>query len=252
MLISRDLAHAFDPVAFAAACGVTCDPWQADFLWSPSRRVLQLAARQVGKTTSCAVKAFHVATYEAGETVVIVAPAERQSKEFIRAMMQLHSANDDAIPTTDESVTKIEFANKSRVIALPGGDEGRGIRGIPNVRLAIIDEAAQVSDELLAAVTPMLAVNPRAELVALTTPKGKRGWFYDAWIDNDPLWSRVRVGVEQCPRITQQFLAEQRKILGPTRFAEEFGLQFLDDSTSAFSTAIIDAAFDPEVRPLWR
>jgi hypothetical protein len=41
------------------------------------------------------------------------------------------------------------------------------------------------------------------------------------------------------------------KALGQARFSEEYELAFLDSDTSAFSTAIIDAAFDETVKPLW-
>jgi hypothetical protein len=252
MLIAHDIASALDPVAFARQCGIEPDAWQRDFLRSPSRRVLQLAARQVGKTLSCAIKAFHIASYEPEETTVIVAPSERQSKEFVRAMMQLHRAHPEPLATIGESVTKVEFVNGSRVVALPGGDDGRGIRGIPKVRLLLVDEGAQCSDDLLAATTPMLATHPRAELIALSTPKGRRGWFWDAWENGGDIWSRVRVTTDMCPRITPEFLTEQRQILGPTRFAEEFDLQFLDaDAAQAFPSEIIDGIFSNDVRPLW-
>jgi hypothetical protein len=35
--LATDMQRALDPVAFAEACGITCDPWQADFLRSDSR-----------------------------------------------------------------------------------------------------------------------------------------------------------------------------------------------------------------------
>ena len=55
--------------------------------------------------------------------------------------------------------------NGSRLLALPGDNDGDTIRGLANVRLAIIDEAARCSDALIAAIRPMLATNRRAQLV---------------------------------------------------------------------------------------
>src|SRR5690606_25999043 len=100
------------------------------------------------------------------------------------------------------------------------------------------------------AVRPMLATNARGSLVALTTPAGRRGWFFEAW-HGDADWHRVRVSAEQCPRITPGFLAEELRALGAARYSEEYGLAFLDDDASAFPTAVIDRAFTDEVRPLW-
>lgn len=47
-------------------------------------------------------------------------------------------------------------------------------------------------------------------------------------------------------------LAGELPELGAARFSEEYELAFIDSDTSAFCTDIIDAAFDPEVLPLWR
>lgn len=97
----------------------------------------------------------------------------------------------------------------------------------------------------------MLATNKRAQLVYLSTPKGRRGSFYDTWVSNDPEWHRIRVELGSCPRITPEFLARERKNLGETKFREEYLCEFLDTEDAAFSTSIIDAAFTSEVRPLW-
>lgn len=252
MLIARDIAGALDPAAFAARCGVTVDPWQAEFLRSPSLRTLQLAARQVGKTTVTSLKAFHTATYEPGALILVVAPAERQSKEFVRSVRLLHKSLDDAVPLKAESVTKLEFENESRILALPGGEDGKTIRGLAGARLIILDEAAQIPDALIGVVRPMMATNPRAELIALSTPFGKQGWFYEAWTSGDPVWSRVKVTVDMCPRITRAFLEEERRALGETMFQSEYGLVFHDDSMAAFPTHIIDGIFSKELRALWQ
>lgn len=246
-----DIAHAIDPIAFADACGFATDPWQGDLLCSGSRRVLMLCSRQSGKTTVTALKSLHVAQYEPGSLIVLLAPAQRQSAEMLRSIKIMHRHLDNAVPIKAESVLKLEFENDSRVLALPGGDaDGKTIRGLAGARLVVVDEAARVPDDLLAAARPMIATNKNGALIALTTPAGRRGWFFDAWHSNDD-WKRVRVPVSMCPRISKEFLAEELKALGPSRFAEEYELAFIDEDTAAFSTAIIDAAFDPDVRPLW-
>ena len=64
----------------------------------------------------------------------------------------------------------------------------------------------------MAAVRPMLAVS-QGRLIALSTPAGKRGWFYEAWIGGDS-WHRVKVAATDCPRISQAFLDEELRELG--------------------------------------
>ena len=84
----------------------------------------------------------------------------------------------------------------------------------------------------------------------LSTPFGKRGAFHEAWT-GDPSWYRVRVTANQCPRISKQFLEEELRELGAQRFSEEYGLEFLDPDEAVFPLAVIEAAFSPEVSPLW-
>jgi hypothetical protein len=87
-------------------------------------------------------------------------------------------------------------------------------------------------------------------VIALTTPAGKRGWFFEAWTGAEN-WTRIRVTAGDCPRISREFLAEELRELGAQRFSEEYGLQFLDPDEAVFSSDIINRAFTREVGPLW-
>jgi hypothetical protein len=249
--LARDLCMAMDAVEFARACGIEPDEWQARVLANPPRRGLLCCSRQSGKSTTTALLALHVAAFEQDSLVVLVAPAQRQSAEMLRTIRGMHSNVEGLPELRGDSVLRIEMANGSRVLALPGDGAGKTIRGLANARLVVVDEAARVDDDLFGAVRPMLATNARGAMILLSTPAGKRGTFYDLWHANDPSWTRVRVPASMCPRISQAFLDEERRELGEARYSEEYELAFIDSDTSAFSTAIIDAAFDPEVRPLW-
>jgi hypothetical protein len=196
---------------------------------------------------------LHDACYAPGALVVIVAPSQRQSAELLRSIRLLHSKLDDVPALASESVLKLEFENQSRVMALPGGEGGKTIRGLAGARLVIVDEAARVDDQIFSAVRPMLATNAAGRLILLSTPAGKRGTYFDLWHNGDPTWHRVRVPATDCPRITKEFLDEERRELGDARYREEYCLEFIDSETAAFSTELIEAAFsDPSVRPLWR
>ena len=94
----------------------------------------------------------------------------------------------------------------------------------------------------------MATVN--GSLIALTTPAGKRGWFYEAWI-GDASWHRVKVPASKCPRLSQEFLDEELRELGPMMFKQEYELVFLDDAEAMFNQGLIAAAFTDEVRLLW-
>lgn len=248
MTMARDLARALDPTLLAEDCGIAPDPWQADLLRSIPRRALLLCSRQSGKSTVTALIALHTAVYDAPALVILVSPSQRQSAELFRTVVGFHARLAGAPAMTQESALRCELANGSRILALPGTE--RTVRGYAGASLVVIDEAARVEDDLLAAVRPMMATKSEGRLIALTTPAGKRGWFYDAWIGPGD-WTRVKVPASECPRISKDFLDEELKELGAQRYAEEYELEFLDADEAVFPVAVIEAAFSNDLTPLW-
>jgi Terminase large subunit, T4likevirus-type, N-terminal len=251
-VISLDISRALDATLLAADAGFpTLDPWQARLLRERPRRSLLCCSRQSGKSTCTALVALYVALFEAPALVLLVSPAQRQSAELFRVFMTAYQKLANVPPLVQESVLKCEFANGSRVIALPSSE--RTLRGFAKVDLCIIDEAARCPDELLAALRPMMAVSRAGgRLIALSTPAGRRGWFFEAWTNGGETWDRTRVPASECPRISEAFLQEELKELGALRFSEEYSLEFVDDQTAVFPSDIINAAFVQEVTPLWQ
>ena len=115
--------------------------------------------------------------------------------------------------------------------------------------LLIIDEAARVSNALYYSVRPMLAVS-QGRLVVMSTPFGKRGWFFDEW-ENGTSWERTRVTAEECPRITQEFLDEERTALGPRWYRQEYFCSFEETVDSVFCQSDIDESLMDEIEPLF-
>src|SRR5262249_1702531 len=62
-------------------------------------------------------------------------------------------------------------------------------------------------------------------------------------------WERISVRGDECPRISPEFLAEEREALGPMVFSQEYECQFLDDQTSVFNTELIQAMTSPPSLP---
>lgn len=147
-----------------------------------------------------------------------------------------------------DSDTKLSarFSNGSRVLALPGSE--KTIRGISAVTLFIEDEASRVPDPLYRSIRPMLAVS-RGRLVLMSTPWGKQGHFHDVWKNGGDIWERYEVTADKCPRISKEFLEEERA-QNPVFFEQEYYCKFLDDENSLFKQEVIDAAIDPEIKPL--
>jgi hypothetical protein len=216
-------------------------------LSTPAERTLLLASRQSGKSSVAAALALHTALTRPRSPILLLSPSLRQSGELFRKVVDFYDALKRPLPAAARTAMRLELANGSRLLCLPG-TEGT-VRGFSGVSLLVIDEAARVSDPLYYAVRPMLAVS-RGRLVALSTPFGKRGWFHDAW-HSDEAWERVRITAEQCPRITKEFLAEERRALGERWFTQEYCCEFTEVIDAVFAYADIQAALDSEIKPLF-
>ena len=247
---TADLALALDPTRLLSqGIGAPADPWQARVLRRRVPRCLQLVTRQGGKSTTTAAKALHKALYTPGSLTLLVAPSQRQSGELFSKVTALYRACETPVRARKVSAMRMELENESRIIALPGSE--KTIRGYSGVDLLVIDEAARVVDDLYYSVRPMLAVSD-GELVAMTTPWGKRGWFYDEWTDPEATeWTRIKVTADECPRISEAFLQEERRKLGEWWYRQEYHCEFSDTVDSLFSTDDIDGAFSDDVAPLF-
>jgi len=232
-----------DPVEMAAAAGLTLDPWQAQMVSSGSPRQLLNCSRQTGKSTVSAVLANHTVIYEPGSLVLLLSPSQRQSQELFRKCLDVYRGLNRPVSADAESALRLELENGSRIVSLPATEST--IRGMSGVRLLIIDEASRVPDGLYAAVRPMLAVSG-GKLVLLSTPFGTRGFYWEAW-KNRAAWDYYEINAEQCPRISPEFLEEERATIGDWFFQQEYLCQFMDAQNASFRSEDIARIVDREV-----
>jgi hypothetical protein len=237
-----------DPTYMMVKAGMQPDPWQANLLRSRCTQTAVVCCRQSGKSTAAAALSLRTALLQPRALVLLLAPSMRQSQELFRKVTNLWHANGSPLSASLESALRLELSNGSRIIALPGNEET--VRGFSGVSLLVVDEASRVCDELYFAIRPMLAVS-KGRIAALSTPFGKRGWFYEAWTGSGS-WERLKVTAAECPRISSKFLEEERLALGPRWFRQEYECAWEEASDAVFATGDIAAAFaDDTVRPLY-
>ena len=241
-----DLLAALDPTELAGDVGISPDPWQADLLTSTSRKILVLCSRQSGKSTTAALLGLHTALYERGD-VLLVSPSQRQSSELFRKLRDHYAAMPHRPELVTESATTLEFRAGGRIISLPGAEST--VRGFSGAKAIIVDEASRVPDSMMASLRPILATSG-GRLIALSTPAGKRGWFYRGWIEGHD-WHRITITAEQCPRISPEFLADELAELGSLLYRQEYLCEFVDDSEALFPSHLIDACFRDDCPSLW-
>jgi hypothetical protein len=147
---------------------------------------------------------------------------------------------DASAPSTTESALQLELENGSRIASLPGKEET--VRGFSRVKLLIADEASRVANDLYLAVRPMLAVSG-GRLLALSTPFGTRGWWYEAWRSQEA-WERYEVPAHESRPSSSTRSGEPWDISGSPR---NYECEYAEAESQPFSRQDIERAFQENV-----
>lgn len=255
MKIAKDLAMALDPVEFfRVATGFEPDSFQVTVLESTAQKIALMLSRRNGKTTVCSALALWVALYDQpGETVVLLAPSQRQSCIAMDMIVKMYASlsGETVEPLVSASALRLKFRNGSKIIAMPGSSDGGTVVGHDAVMI-LVDEAARVDEDLVNACRPFLATKgSRGRFVCLTTPWWARGWFHSIWIKDDPNWLKIEADVYSNPRIDKDWLEAERLEIGEPAFASFYLCKFLDEKDAVFPQELIDAAFANQLPALW-
>ncbi|MDP9487937.1 MAG: terminase family protein [Actinomycetota bacterium] len=247
-----DLKLALDPVEFARHVGMRPERWQADLLSTPSNRVILNCSRQAGKSSFSAILALHRALYFPKSLVLVFAPALRQSQEFFQKLDAFWRAA--GLPGEADSERKLglELKNGSRVEALPGSE--KTTRGFSAPSLIIFEEASRIDDSLyFDGARPMIATVPDSTLLLISSPYGRRGFFYEEWEHGGPGWERFRITADDSEAVKSEYIEEERRIKSERQIAQEYYCEFTEADGAVFGGNLIDHAFDDdEVLPLWQ
>ena len=244
----KDLQRALDPVEFSRYIGIEPDEWQADVLRYEGKRLLLNCSRQSGKSTTTAIKALHTGIYRNKSLILLVSPSLRQSQELFRKVKDSYEAMEVQPGLLEDNRLSMVLANGSRIVSLPS--DQATVRGFSGVTMILEDEASQVKDEFYRAVLPMLTINNGA-FIAMTTPYGKRGHFFNEWTDGGDDWKRIEIPATQCPRISAEELERQRRSLGSMFFRQEFLCEFVETADTVFGYDLVQSAFSDEIKPLF-
>ena len=85
----------------------------------------------------------------------------------------------------------------------------------------------------------------------MSTPFGRRGWFWQAWSEGGHDWQRFEIPAVACPRISRDFLEQEKRSLPPSWFASEYGCLFVQPDDSFFDQDDVLAAIDSGITPLF-
>ena len=122
----------------------------------------------------------------------------------------------------------------------PSSDDS--IRGLTVDGWIVADEAAQLSNDLIAALSPMRARRPQARFAMLSTAWSRTDPFWTVWADDDASWMRLKATAETVTYFTEEYLEQQRRLLGEHNFNREYLGIPLGATASPFSWDLYERA----------
>jgi hypothetical protein len=241
----EDFRRAAHPPDLAEAAGVTLYPWQFDLLADLGERTAVVSPRQGGKTLVAGLSALHTGLFRPGSVSLVLSASERQAREAFRYALTFYRRVGRPVEAEAENRLSLELENGSRLHVIPAS--ASTVRGFA-ADLLVIDEAAYIDDSLFEATLPMLAAT-KGKVLMMSTPNGRRGYFAEVFLSDDPRWKKVRVTVEDCPGISSEVVEEFERRFGRDATRQEFYGEFLAPDRGAFSSDDIDRALAAKVEP---
>lgn len=279
-LASDFLAKRLDPVRYAESIDLPFGnlyQWQKDVLSITSGDVCINGARQAGKSTIVSVVPCHKAKYMPGSLSIVIAPTLTQAGEDMEKIRGCIGRDPLFPKMTRGNDSELRFENGSRIVVAPATDAARG-KSAPAVVIA--DEASRIEDFVFTEVVmPMFTKSKRYLFLRISTPNGKKGFFYDDF--NDPKVKRFEVRSpfdvssvnnwtlipampedEYRQRMAQKGIKayyspqhsdydKQQAFLarmGKLRYEQEFCCQFVEPEDQVFSYSDIEAMFSSRAR----
>ena len=208
----------------------TLDPWQEEVIESTGN-VCIVSGRQCGKSAVVSILAARTALKNKNEYILIGAKDLDQGEMIFRKIKDYVFENNSKEIVGRPTLHFMELKNGSKIIVKAVGDTGDGMRG-PTATMLILDEAAFIPERAWTSIEPVISIT-KGRIILLSTPQGKRGFFYKATKDEDFLVKIV--SARDCPRHTKKFLDKKQAQLSPVAFATEYLGEFIDDYNRKFS-----------------
>jgi len=215
--------------------GIKLDDWQKEYISHEGNTVVR-AGRQSGKSYAESLRVALFALLNPKTTTLIIASVDRQSIELLEKVKSHIVTIAGAQIKKRPTFHKIELKNGSKIMAEPAGATGYGLRGFTVDKL-VADEAHYIPDAVFVAVRPMLATTG-GTLDLLSTPRGNEGFFYDCFQTEE--FHHIHIKSIDCPRITEEFLDQEKKRMTKLQYCQEYEAEFLDSLQQFFSKSLID------------
>ena len=225
-----------------------CREYQDMIINDTSKRLVVCIARQMGKSTMAAIKAFHEAYFGNNKTIVVVSSTKPQAMELIHRLKQLmrsakYTDFKELLPSLKESRSEIVIkgnkeGTQSRIISVPATDAARGY----TADLVIVDEAAFIEngDYIFNQVVEPMTQATDGDIILLSTPNGRQGFFYDCFMSE--FWSSYQFDWTANPDNTKERMDIKKSTMTALAYQSEYEAKFTAPMAAYFITNEISRA----------
>lgn len=200
------------------------------------------------RTEIAAIKGLYFAVTIPKQTVLIVAPNQRQANLLFRKIKIMlnknsHMSKDVRLPITEtitrETSTVLEFNNGSSLYALPAAEDGANIRGF-TANIVIIDEGGYMNDEVWKAINPML-LTTKGILMLIGSPNGVNNFFYKAFSNTVLGYKTYHFSSYNSPIADVEMLEQEKHVLSDIEFRQEYLGEFIETVGAMFPINLVES-----------
>lgn len=218
------------------------EPWQKDLfdLYSTYPRnkwFVIKAKRQVGKSICLEGLLIAASLKKPGSFSLFVSPVMQQARKVYNDVNRIAYS---IIRSANGSNLELTFINGS-VVKFGSAQQADSLRGftVKNSGLLVVDEAAFCSDDVFYQILVPTTNVFKSDIFIVSTPKFKRGFFYNLWIKGLEEGGKV-ISVDWNNYDTSKFLPSEtlelyRQEMPRLAFQSEFLAEFIDGEGSVFT-----------------
>lgn len=208
------------------------------------RKIIVKAGRQVGKTTMVVGYILWYILFNQDRFVAILANKAKTAREILSrikiAYEELPLWIQQGIKTWNKG--DIELENNSRVLA--DSTASSAIRGF-SISLLYLDEFAfvpnNIAEEFFTSVYPTITSGTSSKILISSTPNGMNH-FYKMWNEAEEGrngFTHIEANWREVPGRTEEWAAEQRKVLGEEKYLQEMECTFQGSAGTLISGATL-------------
>lgn len=244
---------------------IQLDDWQKKVIEDISKYILICKGRQIGGTTIFAEKAVK-RMKEKKTNILVGSITEEQAKLVILMVKDILLRNDKKLigkKHQKPTLTQITLTNGSTIRSRPVGTMGDAFRGF-TADINWFNEASKWPELAFTSIMPTL-MTTGGDIWMDSTPFGKKGFFYQSFVNEDNLWKiyyKTSEEVISNRELTEywtkekreaslKFLETQKQQLSELAYGQEYLGLFMEELRQFFSDEWINnvCTIEPEENP---